>query len=144
MAMASLNMPRAASHRPTKKARKDPPRICQAIDTALNEAHSSDPRFTNNYIASLLGVSGAAVGRWRHISEPTRDQLAALETAIGRPLGYCLRLAGYAADFPDMNSLTLEHLIENDHRISDRYRRILLGFLELAIDESRAQRQSQT
>lgn len=134
-------MRNAATMRDTQDER---PAICTAIDAALDDLFTVNHRFTNSYVAELLGTSGAAVGRWRRINEPTRDQLAALERAIGKPLGYISRLAGYVEDYEtDVDVVTTEYAIEHDTRISDTYREILLGVLNQAIVGTRAERRRQ-
>src|SRR3954464_2010463 len=111
---------------------EDRPAICEAIDYALAEAARADPGLTNQFIAQALGVSGAAVGRWRTTIEPTRDQQAALEHAIHKPLGYCSRLAGYVADEPT-DKPRLERALDMDTRISDTYREIVRAVIVQAI-----------
>lgn len=122
----------------------EPPAICRAIDVALESAFAADHRFTNRYLAGELGVSEAAVGRWRRATEPTREQLAALERALNKPLGYLSRRAGYVADDPTAGPATTEDAIANDDRINEQYRGILLAVLERAVTDSAAERAART
>lgn len=121
----------------------DAPRICVAIDAAINDAFIVDKRFTNRYLAEQLGTSNVAVGRWRRTSEPTRDQLAELERLLDRPLGYISRLAGYIEDLPDVKTVTTELAIASDTRINDTYRKIILGILDQAITDTKRDRKQQ-
>lgn len=120
------------------KGRREPdvPAICPAIDTVIEESG-----FTNRSIATELGTSEAAVGRWRMNAEPTRDQLAALERFLGLRLGHISKLAGY---FEDVDADDLLAIIHGTHLFSDNGpRRIVLRVVEEMIDETKEERKKQ-
>jgi predicted transcriptional regulator len=89
------------------KATPERPRICIVLDAVLTDAERADPTLSNKAIARAIGVSDAAVGRWRKWSEPSRDDVLAIENFIGKTPGHVDRIAGYVKSEPSNHIPTL-------------------------------------
>lgn len=71
------------------------------LHEAIRRAYAG--RYTQADLARALGVDQTTVSSWsRGNSRPTLEQLAALEDACDRPLGFVLRLAGFVEDVVDV------------------------------------------
>lgn len=99
------------------------PRICVVLDAVLAEAEKAGSGFSNRKLAKAIGVSDAAVGRWRKGAEPSRDHVLAIERYLKKRPGYIAELAGYSE--PD-ESNDIPTLIRRSNRYSEPYRRVLL------------------
>lgn len=98
------------------------PRICVVLDAVLAEAEKAGG-FSNRKLAKAIGVSDAAVGRWRKGAEPSRDHLLAVERYLKKRPGYIADLAGY--NEPD-EATDIPTLIRRSNRYSESWRRVLL------------------
>lgn len=115
----------------------DRPRICAAIDMAIEEAG-----MTNRAVAAILGTSEQNVGRWRKRIDPGDDTVSAIEKALApdKPLGWVWKLAGYVEDTEERDLLKL---IRSTHHLSDGYRRIVLRVINEALDATVEERNEQ-
>jgi hypothetical protein len=114
----------------------EPPRICAAINAAIEESG-----MRNRPIADAMGTSEVNVGRWRNRVEPSRDVVAQLEEVLGKPLGYINKIAGYVS-YDDETDLL--DLINKTHLLSDGYRRIVRRVVEEAIAGTQEERSEQS
>lgn len=106
-----------------------------AIDAMIAESGR-----TNKELAETIGVSEAAVGRWRRANRPTDDQLFALEQACERQPGYVLRAAGFIVD---TNTADLLDLIRNTPQLTDTVKAFVLPMMSQAIKSSASERKEQ-
>lgn len=130
--------------RPVSSVEPLPPPISVAINKAIEEVYSTNPRYTNRYIADALGVSEQAIGRWRSSAEPTRDQLADLERLLDRHLGYISKLAGYFEDGPTVPRLPApEQSVLLDQEYSESDKTMLVAILKQVRTTRRAENKRQ-
>lgn len=96
--------------------------ICEAVRTAREVAG-----LTQRHLADILGVTQPTVHNWEHDTEPSLDQLALIEDALGLRRGQLVRDAGYV----DSGDATVEDAIRSDVSLSPGDRRALLDVLSL-------------
>jgi transcriptional regulator with XRE-family HTH domain len=102
----------------------------EAIDMAIAGVLSQ------RRLAGILDVNPSTVSRWiagEYL--PTLDDIAAVEQACNRPLGWILHLAGYVEDVT-----TVEQAVAMDSRLTDSARQALLDAYEGAVAASQAER----
>lgn len=83
-------------------------------------------------IAEALGAKQNTVSRWKTgASVPTLDDIARLDEACGRPLGYTLTAAGYCE-----RGLGVEDAINRDTTLSNDAKAWLIRSYQAAVDVS--------
>jgi transcriptional regulator with XRE-family HTH domain len=95
-------------------------------DVSLGAAiRTARGRTTQQQLAELLGTDQTRVSKWENNAHrPSLEEIAAIEAALGRPLGYILIRAGLV-ELPR----SLEDSIDVDPRLDDRARAALRGAL---------------
>ena len=97
-------------------------RICEAVKRQREIAGVSQRQ-----LADMLGVSQPTIHNWEHDTEPSLDQLAAIEEALGMRAGGLVRAAGYVDEAPP----SAEQAIMADRTLAAADRRALLDVLSL-------------
>lgn len=83
--------------------------------------------YTQTQVAQKLGVQQNTISRWVNgENTPHLDDIKRLELAVGRPVGFVLRLAGYVEQETDVSAA-----IELDDTLSDGLRDALRSTLAL-------------
>jgi plasmid maintenance system antidote protein VapI len=103
----------------------EPLPLHEAISAAIGDRSQTE-------LADLLGVGQSNISKWmRGVTRPSLDDIVRLEKVCGRRRGFILKAAGYV----DEAVPSTAEAIENDPRLDDLGRRIVLATYEAALSQ---------
>lgn len=104
------------------------------VSAALKQTRESlDPKITQEMLAERTGFRQTQISRWERTNEPSLDELAALEKAMGVAPGTVLRAAGYVRE-----PKTVDEVIHTDPNLMPELLGVVLDAYRAAVVASAA------
>lgn len=105
----------------------EPLPLHEAIAAAIGDRSQTE-------LAEQLDVGQSNISKWmRGVTRPSLDDLVRLEEVCGRRRGFILKAAGYIEE----SAPSTAEAIQNDPRLDDLGRRIVLASYEAALNPDR-------
>ena len=104
------------------------PKVCAAL---RQTRESLEPKITQDMLAERTGFRQTQISRWERTNEPSLDELAALEKAMGVAPGTVLRAAGYVKD-----AKTVDEVVHTDPNLAPELVGVVLQAYRAAVTAS--------
>lgn len=104
------------------------PKICAAF---RRTRESLEPKVTQEMLAEKTGFRQTQISRWERTNEPSLDELAALEKAMGVVPGTVLRAAGYVKE-----ARTVDEVVHTDPNLAPELVGVVLQAYRAAVTAS--------